>query len=336
MDISKSTSGNDHKLEKNGDPIVLVCSADDKYAMPLAVTVRSAIENLKNGCKLNVFIIDGGIKKKNKKKIVESLNTENCTISFISITESLLTNTEQEIHKYIETEVTGSLKHLSIAAYYRLFIPDLIPEQIEKVIYLDCDLIVKGDLEKLWRLNVENYYVLAVQDIMIRNVGSNLGLLNYKKLGLKPDSKYFNSGVLVINLKKWRDDKITLKAVEYLKENRDILRFPDQDVLNALFANKWGGLDPKWNLLLPHALAYSSWQESPFSEDIYDSLIHDPHIIHFSSELKPWNSRHPKLKKYFFEFVDLTAWSGWRLTFWRRVWITLRREFRKTIRRIKK
>lgn len=311
------------------ETIFVVCAADDRYAMPLSVMVRSSLENLENNCHLVLFIIDGGIKERSKQKILKSLSLENCKVNFIPKPDTWLESIA-EVKKYCEANNKVSpLQHLSLAAYYRLLIPELLPQEIEKVIYLDCDLVVDRNLEELWQIDVGENYVLAVQDILVRHVSAPQGLLNYEQLGIAPESKYFNSGVLVINLKKWRDCRITNKAIYYLEQNKDYIRFHDQDVLNALLVGQWGELDPKWNLLLPHALAYSSWQESPFSEEVYNTLIREPYIIHFASDRKPWNSRHTLLKEYFFHYLDITAWSGWRLTFQRRLWIWLVREFRK-------
>lgn len=313
----------------DSEPIVLVCAADDRYAMPLSVMVRSAIENLKSNRKIALFVIDGGIKKYNKKKILKSLNSKKCEVNFIAIPTSWIESIE-EVKKYCETnKKVSALKHLSLAAYYRLFIAELLPEQIEKAIYLDCDLIVEGDLEQLWKIELEDKnYILAVQDLLVGCVSSPEGLLNYQELGIAANSKYFNSGVLAIDLKKWRDDKITAKAIEYLKQNKDYIRFHDQDVLNALLVDRWGELDSRWNLTSFTINKYPSWENSPFSEETYNKLFHEPYIIHYATALKPWNSRHVLYKDYFFRYVDMTAWAGWRLTFWRQFWLKLIRELK--------
>lgn len=318
--------------------IAVVCAADNNYAMPLSVAVRSAIENLNNNYKIKLFILDGGIQRNNQEKILQSLSSEKCEVSFFSISNELVRDIE-ESHKYLKSEgdrsVTSQLDHISIASYYRLIIPNIIPQEYDKVIYLDSDLVVQADLSELWRSSVGDNYVLAVQDTAIRCVSTPDGLLNYKDLGISSETKYFNAGVLVINLQKWRTDNITAKAITYFQQNKDYVRWVDQDVLNAVFAGQWGELDPRWNF--QHTIySYPSWKESPFSEDVYNDLIRKPYIVHFVTELKPWNSRHARLKELFFQYVDKTAWSGWRLTFWRRVWITSRREFRKTIAKIKK
>lgn len=329
MPLNELNIENKPESTLKNEPIVLVCAADDNYAMPLAVTARSVLVNITSQRKTILFVIDGGIKNHNKQKILNSLSLDNCEVRFIPKPSALLEDIE-EVKNYCEAnEKISALKHLSIASYYRLLIPEILPQNIEKVIYLDCDLVVNTNLEQLWQIDLGENLVLAVQDVLVRYVSTSQGLLNYKQLGISPDSKYFNAGVLAIDLKKWREYGITAKAIRYLKQNKDYIRLHDQDVLNALLADQWGELDPKWNLLLPHALAYSSWQESPFSENAYNSLIREPYIIHFATDRKPWNSRHALMKEHFFHYVDLTAWSGWRLTFARRLWIWLVREFRK-------
>lgn len=103
----------------------------------------------------------------------------------------------------------------------------------------------------------------------------------------------------------------------------------DQDVLNVLFADRWGELDPRWNLSATNCGGY--WQECPFSEDDYNAMVGDPYIIHYTTEKKPWTSRHTLCKGYFFNYVDMTEWSGWRLTVWRRIWLKLIREFQSIV-----
>ena len=310
-------------LEIESQPIIVVCAADNNYAMQVAVTLRSALANLKGDRKISLLIIDGGIKNHNKQKILRSLSTEKCEVRFLPMPDSLLGDNIEEINKRLGPNGKTIAKYVSIAAFFRMLIPELLPEEIEKAIYLDCDLVVREDLEKLWEIDLGDNYLLAAQDTWIPYVSSPNGLLNYKKLGISSDSKYFNSGVLVINLKKWRTDNISTKAIDYLKQKTEYVRWHDQDVLNALLAGKWGELDPRWNCSPVSVYSYTSWQDSPFSEEVYNNLIRDPYIIHYVSSAKPWTSRHTLLKEHFFEYVDMTAWSGWRFTFRRRFWLWL-------------
>jgi lipopolysaccharide biosynthesis glycosyltransferase len=303
------------------EPIVVVCAADDKYAMPLGVMIRSVLANLKGNRQINLFIIDGGICNHNKKKIVKSLNSKQCEVIFLSKPDFLIKDIK-EADQYCVNKGIENKTHLSVAAYYRLLIAELLPQQFEKAIYLDCDLILQEDLEKLWQIDLEENYLLAVPDMWIDSISAHNGLLNYQELGLDANLKYFNSGVIVINLKKWRTERIFAKAVEYFKKNKIYVRFHDQDILNALFAGKWGEIDPRWNVT-PGIYEYPSWEVSPFAENVYNNLLNEPFIIHFAAEKKPWNSKDVLLKEHFFHYVDLTAWAGWRFTFLRQIWLEL-------------
>ncbi len=282
-------------LNQEQEPIVLVCAADENYAMPLAVTVYSASLNLKSQQRIELFVIDGGIKKSTKSRIKKSLASKSLNISWVQPTEKLL-------DKLPLTDI------LTTATYYRLLIAQLIPTHFHKAIYLDTDVVVKGDLSQLWNIDIGDNYVLAVQDISQRSF------------------KYFNSGVLVINLEKWRTDNTGSKVIEYIEENRDSVRWLDQDGLNGVLAEKWGELDPRWNQM--HAIhEYSSWTESPYEEDVYNDVLHNPYIVHFTTPPKPWqiSCKHP-CQDLFFHYLDMTDWSGWRNTIWRRMWRRVRKE----------
>ena len=289
------------------EPINIVCAADDGYAMPLAVVIHSALKHLKRKRKANFWIIDGGIKEKNKRKILKSLDSERCQIQWLPPPNALLKN----------AKLSG---HIKVAAYYRLLIPKLLPHHLTKAIYLDSDLIVNADLELLWNVDMGENDLLAVQTLSLPYVSSPGRLTNYQELGISPDSNYFNSGVLVFNLQRWRTHNFTSETLNYLEKNRDYINWHDQDVLNAVFAGRWGELDPRWNQT-PGIYTYTSWKESLISEDVYNNILHNPYIIHFASSSKPWSdsrNNHPA-RHLFFQYVDMTAWSGWRFTIWRRI-----------------
>jgi lipopolysaccharide biosynthesis glycosyltransferase len=308
----------------NEDSIVLVCAADDGYAMPLAVTIRSVIENLKGNRKVTLFVIDGGIKQSNKQKILRSIDPEKCNIEWIPAPHTL--------PKELPVS-TGLLPYLSIATYYRLLIPTLLSDQVKKAIYLDCDLVVNEDIEHLWDIDIGNYYLLAVQDSGTPYVSSfPFGLARYKELGIPSDAKYFNAGVLVLDLEKWRTHNISAKILEYLVKDREYLKSADQDGMNAILAGQWGELDPRWNQI-PSIFSFSSWAESPFSEDVYNDVIHNPGIIHFATVAKPWNTfeNHP-FRYLFFHYLDMTDWAGWRLTIPKRLWRRLQREWQSLVK----
>jgi lipopolysaccharide biosynthesis glycosyltransferase len=297
--------------------IAIVCAADENYAMPLAVTLRSVVVNLKNKPKVSIFVIDGGISQRSKRRIIKSCGSQQVDISWIQPNESLLANLKVE-------------RHLTIVTYYRLLIPQIVPEQFNKVIYLDSDMVVQGNLEELWQIEIGDNYILAVQDDNQRFISMSGGLRNYRELGINPDYKYFNAGLLVINLDKWRRENIGEKVVKFLQDNKDYVRDHDQDGLNALLAGQWGELDPRWNQM-PRIYTYSSWEDSPYDQELYSALLHDPYIIHYTCPPKPWQRGcHHPATNLFFQYLDQTAWSGWRNTIWRRA---LRRVVKETKQR---
>jgi len=289
-------------LSRNSDsilePIVIVCASDDNYSLPLAATLHSAIVTLKRDSNIAIFVIDGGMSRANKRKILQTIPLQRVSLSWLQPKRALLKN-------------LPTSQSITIAAYYRLLIPTLLPQQLTKAIYLDSDLIVRGNLEELWNIDIGENYVLAVQDMGAPYVSSSRGLINYQMLGIPANYKYFNSGVLVMNLKKWREDSISQKIFAYLEKNKEFIRWHDQDALNAMLAGKWGELDPRWNQL-SYIFRYSSWSESAFPEDVYNALIHNPYIVHFSTRDKPWkdNCNHPQ-KDLFFENFDTEVWSEW-------------------------
>lgn len=300
------------------EPIVAVCAADDRYAMPLAVVIRSTLENLNSDRQIIFFIIDGGIKRKNKNKILRSIdgNSKQCQIKWVQPFDNALNN----------MYISG---HITAAAYLRLLIPSLLPSHFRKAIYLDCDLVVQGDLGRLWDIDIADNYLLAVQGIGVSYVSSPNGLANYQELGIPAHYKYFNSGVMAINLEKWRTDKISTEIICYLQQNQEYLRWWDQDGLNAILAGKWGELEPRWNQT--PGFHKRSWQDSPFSEEDFNNARWNPYIVHFASAQKPWNSiksRKLPTNDLFFHYVDMTAWMGWRLNIWRRIQFKLRHELR--------
>ncbi|MFM6075956.1 MAG: glycosyltransferase family 8 protein, partial [Dolichospermum sp.] len=176
--------------------IIVVCAADNNYAMQVAVTGKSALANLQGDRKILLFIIDGGITNHNKQKILKSLDSEKCQVKFLPQPDSLLGNNIEEINKRLGPDGKTIAKYVSIAAFFRLLIPEILSNELEKAIYLDCDLVVRGNLEQLWQTDLGDNYVLAAQDSWIPYVSNPNGLLNYKELKISSDSKYFNTGVL--------------------------------------------------------------------------------------------------------------------------------------------
>lgn len=166
---------------------------------------------------------------------------------------------------------------------------------------MDCDLLVLTDVSKLWNIEIGDHHLLAVQDFLITTISK--GVIGYQDLHIPATNKYFNSGVLVFNLHKWREDNTSSKAIEYVTQPRNYKIFGDQEALNAVLWDKWGELYPKWNRqfkssILEDQVLVDSLQEI-YGELDSEDIVNNPHIIHFIQDTKPWQYyKHPR--KYFF------------------------------------
>ncbi|PSR16362.1 glycosyltransferase family 8 protein [filamentous cyanobacterium CCP3] len=285
------------------EPIVVACAADDFFARPLAVTAFSAFKNLDPKRQLILFILDGGISSINKTKLLQTLSSNRVDVRWIKPTADQIK----------ATLLKCKASNHPISTYYRLLLPDIIPPQFKKIIYLDSDLVVEGDLAKLWSQDFEGKALLAVQDPIHRSldIAQHFKSLDLKYIETEELQKYLNSGVLVIDLEKWRRNHIADLVLQFINSHPD-LPFPDQDAISVVLAGQWGELDSKWNQI--HVIyAYKSYQDSPYDESTYLDLLQNPFIIHYTSRPKPWgkNCVHPRANRYF-HYLDQTAWSGWR------------------------
>lgn len=315
----------------NSEPIILVCAADNLFAMPLAVTVRSALENLSRECCLKIYIIASGISPASKAKIYSSVQSDRVEVEWIEISSP-----EFKVALPQFGEITFSnLQKLSLSSrnayppstYARLLIPHLLPSNLTKALYLDTDMIVEGDLAQLWKVDLREYLIAAVQESHVHYL-HQLNYLDCDKFALSSEAKHFNSGMMLLNLEKWRDNQIAEKCIQF------ILQYPecitgDQDALNVVLAGRWKEVSPCWNQLNGLYLS-SSWKETPYSETEFNQALNHPSIIHFTDRPKPWMAKciHPR-RDLFFKYLDLTAWSGWRPTIANQSWNKANRAIRK-------
>ncbi len=302
---------------------VVTFVADDYYAMPLAAAVSSVIANLGKEQKINIFIVDAGISRIKKEKITQLEDQKQVRIEWLKPSQS-----HRDILKLLPCGYVGR------TCYYKILVPELLGSEYQRVIYLDCDVIVEADITELWNTELGNNYVLAVQDLINPCVSSPFGLRNWRELERNVDDELFNAGVLVLNVAKWLKENITQKLVGYLREHHRHIQLCDQDAMNAVFRNNWGRLNPSWNVL-PYMNIASNY--SLLSKKSHEDLIMHAHLLHFCGPSKPWKARYMYQRgERFFHYLDMTEWSGWRPTSWaidkdflvhyiRRVQVVLRR-----------
>ena len=225
-------------MQKN--PLVIACGADENYAQSLAVTLYSALRNLEAGDRsVDLYVFDGGITTESKermRRVVEGAYDGSIQLKWESPDMNALAD-------------LPTREGISTSAYFRLLIPEHVPEDTERVIYLDSDLLVKADLTRLWEEPMEGQALMAVRGFNNPYVSSQLGILKYEELGLAPDTPSFNSGVMVININWWRREEVPKRVGQYMRDYREHLNLCDQEGLNAVLAENWKEIDPRWNVI---------------------------------------------------------------------------------------
>ncbi|WP_410514018.1 glycosyltransferase family 8 protein [Paenibacillus sp. BR2-3] len=254
------------------DRIHIVTATNNLYAKPLAVMLTSLFTNKSSLNPVTVHIIDGNISKNNKIRLSNCLKKyPKAEVEFVKVDASMFQDVQLRFH-------------LSKETYYRIAIPRILSNDIQKAIYLDCDMIVKDDITTLWNLNLDDYFVAAV------NIPGNID--RFMELSIPRQDGYFNAGMLVINVQKWREANITGQVLNYMKYNPEKLKLMDQDALNAILHDKWLRLKHRWNYQVhrSHLLP-----------------VKNPAIIHFTTGKKPWNSN-PRYKYEYMRYRRKTVW----------------------------
>lgn len=307
----------------------LLCATDDRYAMPLAAALASVLTHWQGpaGAPLQLVLLDGGIGPENWERL-------SATIESFGL-PALRVHANRAAVEHLKIS-----HHISHTAYFRLLSSRWLPEWISRVIYLDCDVIVLGNLCELWdaaRSLAKNESgaaneVWAVPDIACPYLDPQTScadysafapyfaalhpVRNFSELGMDAKGWYFNSGVMVLDLAAWRREDRSQQLLDCLQQNAAHIWCWDQYALNVVFAKRWGALPLAWNFGA-HAYDYEQIPDlrgkSPLLPDEYQAMLRQPKLIHFTTEIKPWHyySFHPLTNK-FYEYLSMTPWKNWR------------------------
>jgi len=271
--------------------MIITCAIDNNYIRHCAVMLRSIYESNPKE-EISVYIIHGDLDTSEKAKLAEYLGKFLRSVSFVKIDQKML-------------EGFPIFGHLPLSTYYRLLIPTVLPSSIQKVIFLDSDLIVVDSLRDLWNKSLDDHPLAAVTDHHIKE--------NCQRLGLAEKSGYFNPGVMVIDLNKWRKIDILSEGFKFAKSTRAILKHCDQDILNRIFEGHWLHLDTRWNAA-PHLWGLCEvLADEAAALASQDAVARNkPVIIHFagSGNAKPWHYHcaHPWKIRYL-ELKKKTPWA---------------------------
>jgi lipopolysaccharide biosynthesis glycosyltransferase len=233
------------------------------------------------------LLVPSSFSETNKKNIIDSLSPWATEVEFILISAP----------EFSGLKVSG---HISSATYYRLYGLDLLPSNIKTALYLDSDIIINSNILDLLNIDISTYVLAAVTD-GVRDKDE----IVRSKLFLSEKAHYLNAGVLLLNVERWRSEKIGLRALQYCISNPDSITYHDQCAINHIIQGKFYVLDEKWN-----SQSHSMTRISPYR--FHPSALKEASsaaIIHFSGPDKPWLffCVHP-MKDLYFKYLKYTVW----------------------------
>ncbi len=275
----------------------ILLSTDSNYIMPSAVMITSVSINNANLDVTFHILIDGSVEENQKEQLKNSINNNKHHIVFHNIDRKLFERFPM---------VSGVKHYITLATYYRLLIPSLLPEEIHKVIYLDGDMIVRRPLDKLWNTDIEKYAVGVVTDM-------EEDKHDYKRLGYDKSFGYFNAGMLLINLDYWREHKLEDVFFKLIAEEPERIILHDQDVLNITLHDQKLNLTKRFNvqsgfLRKPEYSGLGNRYEE-YKNDIIEA-IKDPTIVHYTDKFKPWHIEDSN--PYGYEFMKYYKQTEWK------------------------
>lgn len=254
----------------------IVMGVDARYSEVLSVALASVVRHRVDGDRYRIWILaaaEASGAAAEWRRIGES---QGAVVQMLLVDRGLL----------LGVPVSG---HISEASYFRVLAPALLPGEVGRYIYLDCDVVVETALGKLYREDLEGRVIGAVGDVLIR----------WNRLpGVRRGTPYFNAGVMVVDRIAWERAGLGEVALRRLRERPEVLKFHDQDLLNWVVEGNWKQMDARWNQ--QSAMWEIGRNQLARVHPDPEALLNAPHVIHFSGFSKPWeySCDHPLRDRY--------------------------------------
>jgi len=278
------------------DILNVLYSTDTNYAPHAAASVYSLLDNNRDFEKVNVYIIDDNISEDTKEKFYKMF--------------SEFDNAELYFYPFEKLKPKLQIKETwyAMVGYARLMISEIT--DAEKILYIDCDTIVNGSVRELWDTDISDYCVAGIQD--------NPALFALEAVGMNKNDRYINGGVMLVNIKKWHEEKIEDKIIKMIKGNGGFVLHHDQGIVNGVCKNLIKILHPKFNTMSQFFLMKASQIKrlydikTYYSQEELDEAINNPVIIHYINKFynRPWfkSCTHP-LKDLYVTYLEKTPFE---------------------------
>ncbi len=258
----------------------ILVTVDDHYVRPLRIMLASLFQHEKQP--LDIYLMHSNVSQENLDLLashIRQLGGERGRFRSVPVQDSMFQGAP--ITHYFTKEM-----------YYRVLCGELLPKTLDRVLYLDPDMIIRSSIQHFYDMDFSGKTLIGVSDMPTFG-GEAYG--RKEKCGLSAEDVYVNSGVLLFDMKKMRDEFVLKDFFDHIEQNRDQLEFPDQDMINIFFRGKIGVVSEMYN--------YSSFYScmSDFISWILGKKgTIDPVIVHYMGQPKPWEIQY--ISKYYFEY----------------------------------
>lgn len=278
-------------------------ASDNNYVRHLGVALYSLLDQNRDFDRIRIFVAARHIADENVAKLQAMVGAfGNATLELID-----------------SDAWSGTLQlnfrkdwPISLSSYARLFVAEMLPRELERVLYLDSDVVVCGSLADLWNTELGGHCLAAVQDQVSPGVKCGVGL--------RPEDRYFNAGMLLIDLKRWREQECGQQCLRLVEAHHGQVVHHDQGVLNGVFGGQWTRLPLRFNVMTIHYMMsqpkvqkYFGDYTAFYSEQEVKEAVQSPAVLHFTPSFTshPWQThcKHP-LRRRYAEALAKTPWRG--------------------------
>ncbi len=282
---------------------------NDGFVPQVGAGIASVCENNKSVKKIHFYLVYFDVNSKNKKELEKLIRKYKREVTIIEL---------NSLDEYFDFDFdTNGWNPIVLS---RLLLDKILPESLDRVLYLDGDTIVRGSLSELWNIDFNGKTIgMSIEPTIDKN---RIKVLN---MGNKP---YYNAGVLMVDLNRWRKIKAGDKIIKYYKKFDGKLFANDQDAINGAMKDEIIIISPKYNfynIFNQYSYSFLKKQMCPveyISKEVFDDAVNDPVIIHYLGEERPWRKGNThKYRSDYKKYLSITKWKntadeeGWQLYF---------------------
>lgn len=293
----------------------ILYQSDDNYAVFMGVSICSLLENNKKAEEINIYVIDDAISAGRKSELMQMAEEYERQLFFISPDSILEDRDIASAFSY-----TGMRKNTH--SYLKLFADRLMPEVCGRLLYIDCDTAITGNIEELFDIDMGTYAIGMVLDSLVMDSRCSVGM--------RENDNYYNSGVILLDLDRWRERNYAQRIIDHVKYGR-VYGTVDQDILNMEFLQEIYTLPISYNLQPIHLVypykTYSAvykHKEKYYTEQEIAEAVEKPKIVHYLRYIgeSPWNEGnvHPGTI-YFDRYLSMSLWKNYKKEKKKNTWI---------------